>query len=99
MFVKYRYVIKKSNKIRPTLLYLSGVLLGVNLRIDTIKSRVGQSLTTSSKFLYHSRHNSKSKPEVLYDHLIIQKIFTLTMSRIFIQTLEFARKVAMGMIW
>ena len=61
-------------------LYLSGVWLGVDLRMDTTKE-IGVS---AQNMLNHSRLNSQHNWGGLYDHSMSMRIFTVIVKMIFI---------------
>lgn len=80
-------------------LNLGGVWSGVIWRPYTKKTCVEKRLDFGSVFNNHSRCNSQlSIGEGLYDHLITQGIFILTMNMIFIQAPTTMKKVVMGIV-
>ena len=68
-------------------LYLCCEWLGVDLRMDTKKTCVEREY--SIEFINHCRQNSQLDWGDLYNHLLTQRIFTLTTNRIF----EYAPKL------
>jgi hypothetical protein len=81
-------------------LYLSGVLLGVDLRIDAKKaSCVYRDWTKHSKFASHIKLNNSILGGDLYDGLLRRRIFTLTVEKIFIQAPNIKKKMAMVSNW
>ena len=70
-------------------LYLGGVWLGLNLRINTKKTCVE---TRLDYVLNHSRHSGQYNLGDIYDYLSIKRMLTFTINRTFIQTLKITRK-------
>lgn len=52
-----------------------------------------------SKFFKHSGRNNQRNKKHLYDHLVSQRSFTLTLNKISIRALEIVREVVVGMVW
>ena len=72
-------------------------MVDVDLRIDPQKTCVGKSLEYVFKFTKQSINNIIE--EVMYDLIITQRTFTLTLNGILVRALKSMRKVAIDIGW